>query len=150
MCIVIINGDSHITSPITLYYNSFAWAVNDQERWWFPDRFETEYWPAGVPRENTLNAFIDAYWENGFEVCPTRDPSLESSPNGFFVEKIAIYTIGDEPSHACRQLNTGRWTSKIGVREDVQHELVENFIVEIEGIRQSLGNLSIIMRRRHD
>lgn len=150
MCIVIINGDSHITSPITLYYNSFAWAVNDQERCWFPDGFETEYWPAGVRRENTLSAFIDAYSTNGFEVCPTRDPHLEFSPNGFFVEKIAIYTIDGRPSHACRQLNTGRWTSKIGVREDVQHELVENFIVEIEGIRQSLGNLSIIMRRRHD
>ncbi|MFM6320741.1 MAG: hypothetical protein ACKPH1_06190 [Microcystis panniformis] len=150
MCIVIINGDSHITSPITLYYNSFAWAVNDQERCWFPDRFETEYWPAGIPRENTLSAFIDAYSTNGFEVCPTRDPHLEFSPNGFFVEKIAIYTIDGRPSHACRQLNSGRWTSKIGVREDVEHELVEDFIVEIEGIRRSLGNLSIIMRLIHD
>jgi len=150
MCIVIINGDSHITSPITLYYNSFAWAVNDQERCWFPDRLETEYWPAGIPRENTLSAFIDAYSTNGFEVCPTRDPHLEFSPRGFFVEKIAIYTIHDRPSHACRQLKSGRWTSKIGVREDVEHELVEDFIVEIEGIRRSLGNLSIIMRRIHD
>lgn len=150
MCIVIINGDSHITSPITLYYNSFAWAVNDQERCWFPDRFDTEYWPAGIPRENTLSAFIDAYSTNGFEVCPTGDPNLEFSPNGFFVEKIAIYTIDGRPSHACRQLNSGRWTSKIGVREDVEHELVENFIVEIEGIINSLGNLNTIMRRIHD
>ncbi|MDB9398207.1 DUF7689 domain-containing protein [Microcystis aeruginosa] len=150
MCIVIIDGDSHITSPITLYYNSFAWAVNDQERCWFPDRFDTEYWPAGIPRENTLSAFIDAYSTNGFEVCPTGDPNLEFSPNGFFVEKIAIYTIDGRPSHACRQLNSGRWTSKIGVREDVEHELVENFIVEIEGIINSLGNLNTIMRRIHD
>jgi hypothetical protein len=131
MCIVIIDGDSHITSPITLYYNSFAWAVNDQERCWFPDRFDTEYWPAGIPRENTLSAFIDAYSTNGFEVCPTGDPNLEFSPNGFFVEKIAIYTIDGRPSHACRQLNSGRWTSKIG-------------------IINSLGNLNTIMRRIHD
>ncbi|NCR11919.1 MAG: hypothetical protein GPJ27_07965 [Microcystis aeruginosa L111-01] len=150
MCIVIIDGDSHIISPITLYYNSFAWAVNDKERCWFPDRFDTEYWPAGIPRENTLSAFIDAYSTNGFEVCPTGDPNLEFSPNGFFVEKIAIYTIDGRPSHACRQLNSGRWTSKIGVREDVEHELVENFIVEIEGIINSLGNLNTIMRRIHD
>ena len=151
MCIVIINGDSHITSPKTPYYNSFAWAVNDQERCWFPDGFETEYWPAGVRRENTLSAFIDAYMTELFEVCPIGDPNLEFSPNGFFVEKIAIYTINGSPSHACRQLNTGRWTSKIGVREDVRHEFVEHFIVEIEGIPDilNLGNRSIIMRRIH-
>ncbi|MFM7906455.1 MAG: hypothetical protein ACKPA9_15240, partial [Microcystis sp.] len=119
---------------------------------WFPDGFETEYWPAGIPRENTLSAFIDAYMTEHFEVCPIGDPNLEFSPNGFFVEKIAIYTIDGRPSHACRQLNSGRWTSKIGVREDVRHEFVEHFIVEIEGIPDilNLGNRSIIMRRIHD
>jgi len=97
MCIVIINGDSHITSRRTPYYNSFAWAVNDQERWWFPDRFETEYWPAGIPRENTLSAFIDAYRTEHFEVCPIGDPNLERSEER---------RVGKECSEPCRS----RWS----------------------------------------
>jgi hypothetical protein len=39
------------------------------------------------------------------------------------VEKIAIYVRSDIPSHVARQLPNGKWTSKLGLREDIEHDL---------------------------
>lgn len=38
------------------------------------------------------------------------------------LEKIALYVDGDgEPSHAALQLPNGRWSSKMGTWEDIEH-----------------------------
>ena len=50
-----------ITSPDTIDYNCAAWAAEDNETWWWPDRQGTEYWPLGIPREETLEAFIQGF-----------------------------------------------------------------------------------------
>jgi hypothetical protein len=57
-----------------------------------------------------------AYESVGFSACD--GPELESG-----YEKIAIYTSGGEPKHASRQLPNGRWTSKLGRHEDIEHAL---------------------------
>ena len=49
---------------------------------------------------------------------PTVDESLEP---GF--EKVALYALGGVPKHAARQLSSGRWSSKLGDLEDVEHTL---------------------------
>ena len=50
------------------------------------------------------------------------DASLEE---GF--EKIALYADGDEYMHASRQLETGKWTSKMGlVGERIEHDTPED------------------------
>ena len=75
------------------------------------------YWPKGVPREVTLEAFIAAYASLGYEACSGGD--MEP---GF--EKIAIYTKpAGTPAHAARQLQNGRWSSKLGDEEDIEHDL---------------------------
>ena len=51
----------------------------------------------------------------GFEPCP--DGDLEE---GF--EKIAIYSKSGEYQHVARQLSDGNWTSKLGIREDIEHQ----------------------------
>ena len=42
------------------------------------------------------------------------------------IEKIALYGKGPHgselPTHAALQLETGKWTSKLGVFEDIQHD----------------------------
>jgi hypothetical protein len=39
-------------------------------------------------------------------------------------EKIALYALPDgEPTHAARQLLSGKWTSKLGRWQDIEHEL---------------------------
>ncbi|MEH2465522.1 DUF7689 domain-containing protein [Nostoc sp.] len=51
----------------------------------------------------------------GYEVC--QSDVLEE---GF--QKIAIYTDSNKvPTHIARQLPTGKWTSKLGSLEDIEH-----------------------------
>ena len=91
-------------------------------RWWWPDLANAYYWPPGVPREETIRAFVEAYAIQGYTEC--LDGTLV---NG--VEKLAIYgiRIGPDiyPTHAARQLEDGRWTSKLGSCEDIEHDNLE-------------------------
>jgi len=38
-------------------------------------------------------------------------------------EKVAIYALDGEPTHAARQLSDGTWTSKLGKDIDITHTL---------------------------
>jgi hypothetical protein len=38
-------------------------------------------------------------------------------------EKIALFVLGDQPTHAARLLPTGVWTSKLGQDIDLSHAL---------------------------
>ena len=38
-------------------------------------------------------------------------------------EKVAIYTTDEAPAPAARQLDNGRWTSKLGPDDDIEHAL---------------------------
>lgn len=107
-----------ITSQSTREYNCIAWAAGDVENWWWPDEMGTGYWPPNVPRVQTIMAFILAYGSLGYVPCD--DGSREA---GF--EKIALYSFGDKPTHAARQLIDGQWTSKLGDCEDIRHTTVE-------------------------
>ncbi|MDR3678267.1 MAG: hypothetical protein P4N24_22495 [Acidobacteriota bacterium] len=107
------------TSPTSTLYNCIAWAAGDPKRWWWPvNRRGISYWPQGVPREETVQAFVLAFSTLGYSPC--ENPILEEG-----VEKIAIYAkiaYGQAiPTHAARQLESGEWTSKLGPLEDVRH-----------------------------
>ena len=64
--------------------------------------------------ERSAAAFVEAFSTLGYEPCA--DGDLE---DGF--EKIAIYQSPGGIQHAARQLSTGRWTSKLGGLEDIEH-----------------------------
>ena len=110
-----------ITSPATSDYNCIAWAAEEDDIPWDPTDIK-KYWPDGVARELTLEAFIFAYQTLGYFTC--NNSELEE---GF--QKIAIYAKQDsvddagQPTHVARQLLNGKWTSKIGRLEDIEHEL---------------------------
>jgi hypothetical protein len=113
----LIPGEYTYTSPPTIDYNCIAWAAGDTEAWWWPDPFYQYFWPAGIPREETINAFIRAFESLGYLHC--EDGNHE---NGF--EKIAIYAKPDgRPTHAARQIAEQMWTSKIGKLEDIEHRI---------------------------
>jgi hypothetical protein len=121
-----------VMSPQTVYYNCVAWAAHEDDRWWWPD--PSSYWPEGAPREVRLEAFVHTFSLLGYEPCDAED--LEP---GF--EKIAIY-VGQHglPTHVARQLSNGRWTSKLGKLEDIEHSLA--------GLSNSMyGQVAQIMRR---
>jgi hypothetical protein len=107
------------TSDPDTIYNCIAFAVGETHRWWWPlPRRGINYWPRGVPREETVDAFISAFGTVGFTECS--DGKLEPG-----VEKIALFVKVDRgfliPTHAARQLESGEWTSKMGTLEDIQH-----------------------------
>jgi hypothetical protein len=105
-------------SPEDKGYNCIAWAAGDNQNWWWPDPMDQYYWPPGVSRSLTIDAFIAAYRSRGFELCD--GPELE---RGF--EKVAIFALGDTPTHAARQLENGQWTSKLGTWVDIEHAILE-------------------------
>jgi hypothetical protein len=111
-------GPYSVTSPISKRYNCIAWATGDPGRWWWPGpNIDEEYWPASVERVETLDAFRDVFVSLGYVVCAD-----ESQEPGH--EKVALFADADNsPKHAARQLPTGRWTSKLGVLEDIEHDL---------------------------
>ena len=139
--------DFQINSPSTPNYNCIAWAADDNSRWWQPDPMGDYYWPENLPRESTLESYTEAFKILGYEICD--DESLEL---GF--QKIAIYFKDDIRSiHAARQLNNGRWTSKLGSEIDIEH----NFIRQWSTLKDSssertinlsgYGQLRIILRK---
>jgi hypothetical protein len=106
-----------ITSPVSSDYNCIAWAAGDTERWWWPLAGSFAYWPSNVPVQETLDAFIKAFGTLGFIPCESQN--IEHGH-----EKIAMYVDDTgKPTHAARQLTNGRWTSKLGQGQDIEHEL---------------------------
>jgi dephospho-CoA kinase len=107
-----------VTSPADVVYNCIAWAAERTGEWWWPEaRRLRGYWPAGVPQETTVAAFQAAFATLGYAQCGTED--LEQ---GF--TKVALFADSrGAVQHAARQLPSGRWTSKIGELQDIEHAL---------------------------
>jgi hypothetical protein len=110
-------GNHHDTSPASDRYNCLAWAAGRDDQWWEPAG--TDYWPANVPRDYKLTSLVLAYESVGYAICA--DGAQESG-----VEKIALYADGEEYRHAALQLETGKWTSKMGAFEDIEHDAPED------------------------
>ncbi|MEM9216635.1 MAG: hypothetical protein AAGD25_20090 [Cyanobacteria bacterium P01_F01_bin.150] len=85
-----------ITSPDTIDYNCAAWAAEESEMWWWPDAQNLYYWPPDIPREVTLQPFMQAYGQLGYERYAA--PELEVG-----LQKIAIYADQNNvPVHVAR------------------------------------------------
>jgi hypothetical protein len=123
-----------VTSPASPLYNCISWAAGDAARWWEPDPDGVYYWPTGAPREDSIESYTAAFLACGFETCdsPISEPGFE---------KVALFADAAGPTHAARQLADGSWTSKLGLLQDISHELEA-----LEG--QEYGTVIRIMKRR--
>jgi len=120
-----------ITSEATVRYNCIAWAAGDTSRWWQPGR----YWPSAAnPDDFDIRALELAFASIGFE--PSADGRLEPG-----YEKIALFADSTFYTHAARQLPDGRWTSKLGRSEDIEHETPDDVAGGI------YGDVFLFMRR---
>jgi hypothetical protein len=128
-----LTGANHrITSPATPDYNCVAWAANDQQHWWQPG----VYWPTQADAAQCGIAALQAAFEAlGFEPCA--DGSLEPG-----ILKIALFSEGLFYTHAARQLESGKWTSKLGRLEDIEHDQAGDVA---DGV---YGALVLFMRRK--
>ncbi|MCP4372396.1 MAG: hypothetical protein GY797_30465 [Deltaproteobacteria bacterium] len=79
--------------------------------------------------------YIEACKTLGYSVC-------EDAENENNFEKIAIYADSNgKPTHAARQLNSGKWTSKLGSLEDIEHHSLE--CLELS----NYGSVTVILKR---
>lgn len=104
------------TSPDDSGYNCYAYAGGDTRRNWHPSAYAGLHWPGGESEGESLADFLAAYALLGYQAC-------ESAELEVGVEKIAVYADEMGPTHVARQLKNGYWTSKMGPREDIEHEL---------------------------
>ena len=131
------DGSWEQTSEATDAYNCAAWAVEVTDGNWWPEPDSTEYyWPQGIVRDGSVEAFVAGYSTLGYEVCA--DGERE---DGF--GKLVLYaTSTGSPQHVARQLADGRWSSKLGDEEDIVH-------AEPSSLSASrYGNPRLFMRRR--
>jgi hypothetical protein len=120
-----------ITSPATAEYNCIAWSANDVDHWWEPGVF----WPlAAAVGDYGIGTLEQAFRSLHFEECD--DATLEP---GF--EKVALYGDSRFYTHAARQLPNGKWTSKLGRMEDIEHETPD----DVAG--GAYGEVAQILRR---
>ncbi len=105
-------SNHRLTSPPDVRYNCIAWSANDTSRWWQPGY----YWPVEGSREDCwIGNLVEAFQSLGY-----REASDESLEDGFV--KVALYASGMFYTHAARQLPNGKWTSKLGKAEDIEHD----------------------------
>jgi len=108
-------ADYNVTSPATTTYNCIAWSAGDAEHWWQPGIC----WPIDTARDDCgTESLAQAFRSLGYETCS--DGGLEEG-----IEKVALYGQSIFYTHAARQLLTGKWTSKLGRAEDIEHESPE-------------------------
>jgi hypothetical protein len=74
----------------------------------------SSFWPPGLSGDVNVANFVRAYELVGYSRC--QESSLVAG-----YEKIAIYTLNGDPTHAARQLPDGQWTSKCGGNFDIAH-----------------------------
>lgn len=115
----LLPGTYRNSSPPTDVYNCIAWAAGRDDHWWEPAAGAGYYWPVSVPLEYTIDAALKLFESLGFVTCT--DASLEVQ-----FEKIVIYGERGGYTHAARQLSNGKWTSKLGRYQDIDHDQPES------------------------
>jgi hypothetical protein len=114
-----LHANNHrVTSPATPDYNCVAWAAEDTQHWWQPG----EFW--NVPNWPEIDVGVGAL-EQAFSLLGYRDCGQDVGLEDGFT-KIALYGSGLTYTHAARQLPTGKWTSKLGKGEDIEHDQPED------------------------
>lgn len=123
-----------VTSPTDFSYNCIAFAADVNTVFWWPDQSGDGFWPIAW-REVSVSCFVEAFRSIGYEICNNGGLEL-----GY--DKIALFILNGQPTHAAKQLPDGRWKSKLGRWEDIEHaslKAVEDHIY---------GKAEVFMRRK--
>jgi hypothetical protein len=126
-----------ITSDDDPDYNCIAWALVYDNQYIWPNNLALDgiYWPNHLPRNETIETFIELFRFHGHEICDSAEVE-----RGF--RKIALYVDADmNCKHAARQKQNGLWYSKLGKENDIVHSTPES----LEG--QIYGRVHCIMKK---
>jgi hypothetical protein len=103
------------TSDPTAAYNCLSWSVHREDVWMWPDERQQFSWPRDMARAETIAVFRLFFETIGFRECTSALPEAG-------VQKIAVFGRHDFPEHVARQLSTGKWTSKLSDKLDIEHD----------------------------
>jgi hypothetical protein len=117
-------------------YNCLAFAAGDTDHVWDPGIDQGYYWPPTAPQEGTIRAWVEALRCVGFGGYDGRAADLTPT-----LVKVVIFGRAFQATHAARQLKDGRWASKLGDWEAMEHDTPEL----LEG--PSYGTIQIFMSR---
>jgi hypothetical protein len=121
------------TSSATAEYNCIAWSASRTDAWWEPS--PDGYWPVGAPSAYTVDAYMQAYSTIGYEVTGSGDFEVRC-------ERIVLFAeASGKPTHAARQLENGKWSSKLGQDVDIEHATPL-------GVSGQLYGLPVVFMRR--
>ena len=112
-----LRGQSYqITSPRDDRYNCIAFAAGDDQNWWWPDSAGKMHGLQVLlgPRRWRSSAKRSRRWVMSSAATIGWNPAMRKSR--------CLRWLG-LPKHACRQLPNGRWASKLGRSEDIEHAL---------------------------
>lgn len=113
---ILKGADYRIVGRMTVASNCIAWTLGDEERWWWPIA-PRAHWPEAADRALTLECFAAMYESQGFVRCEDGEPVTGT-------EKVALYANdAGEPTHAARLGPDGKWTSKLGNLQAIEHAL---------------------------
>jgi hypothetical protein len=124
-------------SKATIEYNCLAWALGiDWTRYDPAPHCPGYYWFPNVEREWTLKAIRKLVEFHDYKVCDSYE--LEDA-----YEKVVFYIDDDGvPQHFARQLSNGKWTSKLGELNDIEHDSLDSLIVP------DYGKPQLVLKRR--
>lgn len=134
ICPNITKNNHLIASRATKAYNCVAWALGDEGRWYEPTPSGQYFWPSNKNKDYSLKSYVEMFAEQGFAICEECRPE-----HGF--QKISVYAKEGEFTHVALQLPSGRWSSKLGTLEDIEHDTLE----VLSG--PAYGKPSLFMRR---
>jgi hypothetical protein len=95
------------------------------------------YWPPGFPLSDSVDILIKIFELHGYSKCDARDQEP-----GY--ERVVIYCRDGRFKHAARQLRSGRWTSKVGEEQVIEHERAEHVVCD------DYGTIAQFLRRKRD
>lgn len=133
-----LKGSSYrITSPHDPDYNCVSWALGDTARRWSPGLGPRDHWPEDLQAWPSITVFVKLFERYGYARCE----SAEFEPG---VEKVAIFvnSLG-EPTHMARQMQGGKWTSKLGDSVDIEHDELDAVACKL------LGWVEVVMSRHN-
>jgi hypothetical protein len=112
-------GKFRRTSDPTEDYNCLAWALGLTNAWIDPIDHQIwpgKYWPPGIPEDWSVTTTREILARSGY---------AEETTNEYLElewEKVALFAKNSGDLHFARQLPSGKWTSKLGMQIDIEHD----------------------------
>ncbi len=122
-----------LVSPFSFQYNCIAFAMGMKDRWVDHEDIPWHWWPP-VERGSSVKHLENAFRYFGFEYCGMDDEIDER------YDKIVLYQLLDDWTHAARVIENGIYHSKFGESYDGYHSSGDVLAAQY-------GRVCLVMRR---